>query len=140
MGCKSAPILDMVTKLHVADPAILIRKQIIRADNQFTDNVVTLVHSPDDVGQLVATGFLDVPDNNCVQSSWLGFELYGVEWGSLLGKFQSVRSPDVGVINRASVVLPQLPNGGMEVLVGLESSYLDKLLSDPLLNKLGVPW
>ena len=144
LGCflewvaPSASIRDMLTKLHVADLAILIRKQIIRADNQFTDDVVTLVDSLDDVGKLVATAFLDVPGNNCVQSSWLGFELYGIEWGPLLGKIESVRSPHVGVINGASVVLPQLPNGGMEVLVGVESSCLDKLLSDPLFNKFGV--
>ncbi|KAJ5738129.1 hypothetical protein N7493_001284 [Penicillium malachiteum] len=145
LGCflewtaPSASIRDMLTKFSIADLAILVRKAVTRADNQFTDDVVTLVHSVEDVDRLVATAFLDVPGNHCVQSSWLGFELYGIEWGPVLGKkIEAVRAPHVGIINGAQIVLPQLANGGMEVLVGVESNCLDRLLKDPLFNKYGV--
>ncbi|KAL4811208.1 transferase family-domain-containing protein [Aspergillus unguis] len=134
----SMPIRKMLGPLGLADLAVQIRKSIIKADDQFTDDVVTLVEQLEDVDRLVPTAFLDVPGFNCVQTSWIGFELYGLDWG-LLGKIDAVRVPHVGCINGLQVVLPVLPDGGMEVVVGVEESCLDRLLNDPLLNKFGVP-
>lgn len=83
---------------------------------------------------------MDVPGFNCVQTSWLNFKLYGLEWGPLLGnRIEAVRMPHVGVINGAQVVLPVLPNGGMEILVVVDEGCLDRLLTDPLFTKFGVP-
>ncbi|KAJ5476929.1 hypothetical protein N7475_002658 [Penicillium sp. IBT 31633x] len=134
----SVPIRQMLTTLNVADLAIEIRKAILRADNQFTDDVIALVEQLEDVDRLVPTAFLDVPGFNCVQTSWLTFQLYGLEWGPLLGNIQAVRVPHVGCINGAQVVLPVLPNGGMEILVGVEQTCLDRVLNDPLFNKYAV--
>lgn len=129
----SAPIRKILGSASLADLAILIRKAIQRADNQFTDDVITLIDKLEDVDRLVPTAFLDVPGFNCVQTSWVNFELYSLDWGSLLGgKIDSVRAPHVGVINGLQVVLPVLPDGGIEVLVGVEASCLDKLLHEPL--------
>lgn len=134
-----APIRKMLEHLNIADLAVSIRKAILKADNQFTDDVVTLIEKIEDVDRLLPTAFLDVPGFNCVQTSWLNFELYGIEWGSLLGhKIDAVRVPHVGAINGLQVVLPVLPNGGMEIMVGVEESCLDRLLNDPLFMKYGV--
>jgi hypothetical protein len=136
----SVSIRKMLSTLHVADLAILIRKAILRADDQFTDDVVALVDQLEDVDRLVPTAFLDVPGFNCVQTSWLNFKLYGLEWGPLLGnRIEAVRMPHVGVINGLQVVLPVLPDGGMEILVGVDEGCLDRLLTDPLFTKFGVP-
>jgi hypothetical protein len=136
----SAPIRKMLSTLHIADLASLIRKAILRADDQFTDDVVALVDRLEDVDRLAPTAFLDVPGFNCVQTSWLNFKLYGLEWGSLLGdSIEAVRMPHVGVINGLQVVLPVLPNGGMEIMVGVEGDCLDRLLADPLFAKFAVP-
>ncbi|PYI16551.1 hypothetical protein BO99DRAFT_483749 [Aspergillus violaceofuscus CBS 115571] len=114
-------------------------KAIMRADKQFTDDVVALVDRLEDVDRLVPTAFLDVPGYKCVQTSWLNFKLYGLDWGSLLGhRIEAVRVPHVGCINGAQVVLPVLPDGGMEILVGVEESCLDRLLTDPLFTKYAV--
>ncbi|RAL07951.1 uncharacterized protein BO97DRAFT_462263 [Aspergillus homomorphus CBS 101889] len=135
----SAPIRQMLSTLSLADLAILIRKAILRADEQFTDDVVAMVEQLEDVDRLVPTAFLDVPGNNCVQTSWLNFKLYGFDWGPVMGqKIEAVRVPHVGCINGAQVVLPVLPDGGMEILVGVEESCLDRLFCDPLFNKFGV--
>ncbi|KAL4913545.1 hypothetical protein BDW62DRAFT_214113 [Aspergillus aurantiobrunneus] len=90
----------------------------------------------DDVDRLVPTAFLDVPGFNCVLTSRINFELYGLDWGSLPGsRIEAVRVPHVGCINGCQVVLPVLPDGGMEVVVGVEESCLHRLLEDPLLAK-----
>lgn len=62
-----------------------------------------------------------------------------MSWGKALGdKIQAVRSPEVGVINGTQVTLPAPVQGGLEVLVGVEESCLEKLLHDPLWNKFAV--
>ncbi|GAD96243.1 hypothetical protein AN9265.2 [Paecilomyces variotii No. 5] len=128
-----APIREILGSASLADLAIMIRKAIQRADNQFTDDVITLVDKLEDVNHIFPTAFLDVPGFHCVQSSWVKFDLYSLDWGSALGgKIDSVRAPHVGVINGLQVVLPVLPNGGVEVLVGVEANCLDKLLHEPL--------
>lgn len=136
----TARIREMLTSLSLADLAVRIRKALLRADGQFTDDVVALVDRLEDVDRLVPTAFLDVPGNHCVQTSWANFELYGLDWGDALGgKIQAVRAPSVGVINGLQVMLPVLPDGGMEVLVGVEESCLEKLLSEPLWMKYAEP-
>lgn len=134
-----APIRRIIGDLNIADLAVLVRKAVLRADDNFGDDVVTLVDSLDDVNRLVPTAFLDVPGLNCVQSSWTGFDLHSLEWGPVLGnKIDTVRSPSVGLLHGAQIILPVLPDGGMEVLMGVEESCLERLLNDPLLGKYAV--
>jgi hypothetical protein len=106
------------------------------AGADFVGDVAALVERHvDDVDRLVSTAFLDVPGRHCVQSSWAGFALYDLDWGVLLGRIAVVRAPSLGVINGLQVVLPTLPGGGLEVLVGVEEGCLDRLLHEPLWNR-----
>lgn len=43
--------------------------------------------------------------------------------------------PMFGVINGVQFVFPATPDGGLEVLIGVEESCLDKLMHDPLWTK-----
>ncbi|GKZ73650.1 hypothetical protein AnigIFM60653_010806 [Aspergillus niger] len=135
----SLPIRTILGSASLADLAILIRKEVLRADRQFTDDLVALVEQLEDVDRLVPTAFLDVPGFNCVQTSWINFQLYGLDWGPLLGhRIGAVRAPHIGVINGLQLVLPAPPEGGVEVLVGVEESCLQCLLQDPLWMKYAV--
>lgn len=131
----SMPIRKMLSSSSLADLAVQIRKSVSRADKNFTDDVMALVEKLEDVDRLVPTGFLDVPGFNCVQTSWATFALYELDWGTALGNIEAVRSPSVGVINGLQVILPALPNGGLEVLIGVEKDCQNRLLSDPLWNR-----
>ncbi|KAI8294548.1 Acyltransferase BOA11 [Colletotrichum sp. SAR11_59] len=146
MGCflgyvaASAPIRKMLGSASLADLAILVRQALLRAGNQFVDDVATLIDTVEDVNRVLPTALLDVPGNNCIQSSWVNFSLYDVQWGPSLGNsIQAVRSPHVGVINGLQVVLPILPDGGMEILVGVEANCLDRLMHEPLWMKFAEP-
>lgn len=140
LGCFLAyvsavlPIRAMLSEYSLADIALRVRQAVLSARPGFTEDVAALIDRVPDVDRLVATAFLDVPGFNCVQSSWAGFALYDLDWG-LLGKIQAVRSPSLGVINGLQVIFPVLPDGGLEVLVGVEQNCLDKLLHEPLWNK-----
>ncbi|PLB40383.1 transferase family-domain-containing protein [Aspergillus candidus] len=131
-------IRRMLGELSLADLAILIRQAIQRADGQYVDDVAMLAEKLEDVNRLVPTAFLDVPGYNCVLTSWTGFSMYDVEWGAMLGKIEAVRVPAIGVINGCQVVFPPLPDGGIEILVGVENSCVDRLLADPLWTKYAV--
>jgi hypothetical protein len=36
-------------------------------------------------------------------------------------------------------VLPVLPNGGVEVMAGIEGEFLERLLQEPILRRFAVP-
>ncbi|KAF3764073.1 hypothetical protein M406DRAFT_62611 [Cryphonectria parasitica EP155] len=132
------PIRKMLAG-KLADIAIEIRRSVAIADKEWTDDVVTLIDSLEDVNRIILKAFTDVPGFNCVQTSWVEFRIYNVSWGKALGStVQAVRSPDVGVINGCQVIFPAPPEGGLEVLIGVEEGCLDKLLHDPLWNKFAV--
>ncbi|PYI06948.1 hypothetical protein BO78DRAFT_444438 [Aspergillus sclerotiicarbonarius CBS 121057] len=136
----SAPIRTILESATLADLAIRIRTEVRRADRQFTDDLAALIEQLEDVDRLVPTAFLDVPGFNCVQTSWINFQLYSLEWGPVLGhRIDAVRAPHIGVINGLQLVLPAPRDGGMEVLVGVEESCLDKLLHDPVWTRYAVP-
>ncbi|PWY66517.1 hypothetical protein BO94DRAFT_613748 [Aspergillus sclerotioniger CBS 115572] len=135
-----APIRTILGSATLADLAILIRTEVRRATNQFTDDLTALIEQLEDVDRLVPTAFLDVPGFNCVQTSWINFQLYSLEWGPILGdRIDAVRAPSIGVINGLQLVLPVPRDGVMEVLVEVEESCLHKLLHDPLWMKYAVP-
>ncbi|ETS76929.1 hypothetical protein PFICI_10803 [Pestalotiopsis fici W106-1] len=141
LGCFLAyvsvklPIRTMLSKWSLAGIALRIRQAVLRAGPGYTEDVGAFIdHHVTYVDRLVPTAFLNVPDFNFVQSSWVGFALYSLDWGHL-GKIQAVRSPSLGVINGLQVILPVLPDGGIEVLIGVEESCLDRFLREPLWNK-----
>ncbi|KAI1812891.1 transferase family-domain-containing protein [Poronia punctata] len=123
-------------KESLADAAVAIRKAVLQLTNQYVDDMGALIAKAEDMRRIVATAFVDVPGRNCVQTSWYNLGIYGLDWGKTLGgAIQMLRSPEIGVINGGSLVLPALPGGGIEILIGVESKALPKLLKDPLLAK-----
>jgi hypothetical protein len=135
----TAPVREMLSTLTLADLAVRIRKAVRSADEEFTDDTIALEERVDDLDRLVTTAFLDVPGFNCLQTSWVDFDLYSLEWGSILGhRVQAVRTPHDGIAHGLQVVLPRLPDGGMEVLVDVDEKCMDKLLKDPLFRKFAI--
>ncbi|KAF9779697.1 hypothetical protein IL306_001293 [Fusarium sp. DS 682] len=137
----SAPIREILSTLSLADLAVLIREEmLLRLNSQFTDDVVTLIDQLEDVTRLVPTAFLDVLGKTSVQTSWAEFDLATVEWGPLLGdRIESIRCPNTGILPGCHVVLPTLPDGGVEVVFGTEGELLEKVLEDPLWMKFAEP-
>ncbi|QGI83687.1 unnamed protein product [Fusarium fujikuroi] len=137
----SALIREILTTLSLADLAVLIRKEVnLRLNNQFTDDIVTLIDQLEDVTRLVPTAFLEVLGKSSVQTSWAEFDLATVEWGPLLGdRIEAIRCPNTGILPGCHVVLPTLPDGGVEVVFGTEGRLLQKVLDDPLWMRFAVP-
>ncbi|PSS06902.1 hypothetical protein M430DRAFT_54198 [Amorphotheca resinae ATCC 22711] len=145
MGCfleyvaPSMGIRTMLTEASLADIAVEIRRNVAKANQNYTDDIVTLLDSIPDHNRLVPTAFLDVPGHNCVLTSWVNFDLYTIDWGHMFGgAVEAVRAPNVGIINGCQVVLPAVPEsrgGGFELLVGVEESAIHRLEMDALWTK-----
>ncbi|KAI1332742.1 transferase family-domain-containing protein [Xylariaceae sp. FL0255] len=135
--CTQMSIQKMLERERLADPALAIRKAVLKLNTDYADDFGTLLESVEDIRRVVPAAFVDVTGFNCVHTSWINMGIYDINWGTktLGGAIQSVRSPDVGVINGGSVVLPRLLEGGIEILIGVESKCLSRLLEDPLLAK-----
>ncbi|KAI0015930.1 hypothetical protein F4780DRAFT_33810 [Xylariomycetidae sp. FL0641] len=120
----------------IADAACVIRRAVAGLTDQYVDDLGALFEGVEDVRRVIATAFTDMPGLNCVQTSWYKMTVYGLDWGEKLGgRIQAVRSPDVGVVNGGCLVLPALPDGGIELIIGVEEKCLPRLLEDPLLAK-----
>ena len=142
MGCfltwmaASMGIRDMLEKHNLADMAVAIRKSLNKVDKSWVDEVTTLIENLEDVTRVVPTAFTDLPGTHCAQTSWANFTLYDFSWGNAFAsKIEAVRTLDVGVINGGQVVLPVLPDGGIEFIMAAEDHILPKILEDPLLRK-----
>ncbi|KAM0288935.1 hypothetical protein ACHAO9_006443 [Fusarium lateritium] len=137
----SASVRQILGSMSLADLAVLIRKEVsLRLNSQFTDDVVTLIDQLEDVTRLVPTAFLDVLGKSSVQTSWAEFDLATVEWGPLLGnKVEAIRCPNTGILPGCHVVLPTLPDGGVEVVFGTEGELLQKVLEDSLWMEFAEP-
>ncbi|PYI11054.1 hypothetical protein BO78DRAFT_448678 [Aspergillus sclerotiicarbonarius CBS 121057] len=133
------PVRKMLSSASLADLAVLIRQELQRVDSQFTDDVTALIEGLDDIRKIFPAALVDLPGYNCMLSSWIGFKLYDIDWGTLLGgHIESVRTPHVGIINGLQIVLPSPPEGGMEVVIGVADGCLERLLNDPLWTKYAV--
>ncbi|KAK7739577.1 hypothetical protein SLS63_001923 [Diaporthe eres] len=124
----------------VAEIAVLIRKAInsMNEDFQgsFTNDVIKLINGLDDVRFLSPSAFLDCPGLSCSQTSWAKFELYGLQWGPALGdRIRAIRSPSNGILNGMQIMMPELPDGGREMLCGVNEEDLPRLMADPIWRK-----
>ncbi|KAJ5010476.1 Acyltransferase easC [Colletotrichum sp. SAR 10_99] len=131
------PIKKILEADNIAALSLLIRKAIIAMDKDFSgsfiNDVVQLVNNQSDLGALIPTSFLDVPGQNCAQTSWEKFKMYDLDWGHALGgKIAAIRSPSCGILNGMQIMYPQHPDGGREMLVGIYEDCLEKLCNDPI--------
>jgi hypothetical protein len=74
-----------------------------------------------------------------VASSWTRFGVYDRAWGGGLGMPEALRVPGEGA-DGIVMVLPQLRDGGLEVLVGLEDGAMGRLLGDAGFLEVATLW
>ncbi|KAH6900631.1 transferase family-domain-containing protein [Thelonectria olida] len=127
-------ILDLdkvVNEASLADLAIIARRAVAKTEGVYLDELTTIIQRLEDVNRLAPTCFLDMPGNHMIQSSWREFPFYDLQWGPAFGNtMQALRPPACGVTHTMQIVLPDPKKGGVEVWVGVESSSMDRLLSD----------
>jgi hypothetical protein len=116
----------------------VIRKSVIALNHP--DRValtIGLLNSRDDPSEFkfAYNGFLG-PDIST--TTWADVKVYESDWG-VLGKVEAFRMPGERV-DGVVAVFPRLRDGGLEVMVGLESAAMDRLLKDVEFGKYAQVW
>ncbi|KAF5559110.1 BAHD acyltransferase DCR [Fusarium phyllophilum] len=73
--------------------------------------------------------FNDFLGPDVVESSWADLGVYGHKWGDHIGTLDAVRVPGEGS-DGTMMILPRLKDGGLDVVVGLSTAAMEKLLED----------
>ncbi|KAI9756665.1 MAG: hypothetical protein M4579_003754 [Chaenotheca gracillima] len=107
--------------------ALAIRSAINKVDDAHIRSTVALVNSLDDVSRLMAN-FDNFLGPGLIFTSWADLPIYSLDFGKTIGggKPERVRVPATA-FDGLCVALPRLPNGGLEVLVGLQSEHMERL-------------
>ncbi|KAI2635902.1 hypothetical protein GGS26DRAFT_589569 [Hypomontagnella submonticulosa] len=134
--CDQMSMRKMLITANLADIAAVVHKIMLIPNDQYADDLSAMFEKVGNVNRILLKGFLDTPGVNCFETAFVDLDFGRLDWGKALGNhILATRVPDIGVINGGSTVFGVLPNGGMEMLIGLDSKYLPRLLSDPVLAK-----
>ncbi|KAI0903226.1 hypothetical protein F4823DRAFT_629589 [Ustulina deusta] len=129
--CKvQLPLSTVLERDVLPTLAVAIRQQIeaVKSNQDLINDANALAAAIPAVGRLtyVVTDFLD---RDLVTTSWTALPFYDLDFGPGLGKPQFFRIPR-GQYTGICCMLPQRPNGDIEVIISAEENEMDRLLAD----------
>ncbi|KAJ4124825.1 hypothetical protein NW765_014353 [Fusarium oxysporum] len=131
MGCvtKKISVASMISNNGLKQASATIRRSLndFNSPRRVTSTIGLLRSRPDPTDfKLSFNGFLG-PD--VVESSWADLGVYGHQWGDAIGTLDAVRIPGEGS-DGTMMILPRLKDGGLDVVVGLSTAAMEKLIED----------
>ncbi|KLO81359.1 Uncharacterized protein LW93_8068 [Fusarium fujikuroi] len=131
MGCVTDKIsvASIISNNGLKQASATIRKSLsdFNGPGRITSTIGLLKSRPDPTDfKLSFNGFLG-PD--VVESSWADLGVYGHKWDDAIGTLEAVRIPGEGS-DGTMMILPRLKDGGLDVVVGLSTAAMEKLLED----------
>lgn len=122
------PVSMLSRNTELKSIATAIRSAITDIDNARIQDVMALINSVPNVTDL-KPAFNSFLGPDLVITSWRDMGLVGLDWGAGIGKVEAVRLPNFA-FDGVCVVMPALADGGLEVVVGLENSAMERLKRD----------
>ncbi|SCV60355.1 unnamed protein product [Fusarium fujikuroi] len=131
MGCVTDKIsvASIISNNGLKQASATIRKSLsdFNGPGRITSTIGLLKSRPDPTDfKLSFNGFLG-PD--VVESSWADLGVYGHKWDDAIGTLEAVRILGEGS-DGTMMILPRLKDGGLDVVVGLSTAAMEKLLED----------
>ncbi|KAF4444327.1 BAHD acyltransferase DCR [Fusarium acutatum] len=131
MGCvtEKISVASIISNNGLKEASATIRRSLndFNSPRRVASTIGLLKSRPDPTDfKLSFNGFLG-PD--VVESSWADLGVYGHEWGNAVGTLDAVRIPGEGS-DGTMMILPRLKDGGLDVVVGLSTTAMEKLLED----------
>ncbi|KAI4132405.1 MAG: hypothetical protein LQ347_002603 [Umbilicaria vellea] len=127
--------LDIESLTSAASPlyniACTLRSAITRIDSDHLQGLIGVVESVPDPTHLENTQY-DDPGRNLVSSSVADMELHQLDWGASIGRWELMRTAAQASTGGVAVcgILPRLADGGLEVILGLETEAMAALRAD----------
>lgn len=131
MGCvtENISVASIISNNGLKQASATIRKSLsdFNGPGRIASTIGLLKSRPDPTDfKLSFNGFLG-PD--VVESSWADLGVYGHKWGDAIDTLEAVRIPGEGS-DGTMMILPRLKDGGLDVVVGLSTAAMEKLLKD----------
>ncbi|QKD50405.2 transferase [Fusarium oxysporum Fo47] len=131
MGCvtKKISVASMISNNGLKQASAAIRRSLndFNSPRRITSTIGLLGSRPDPTDfKLSFNGFLGL---DVVESSWADLGVYGHQWGDAIGTLDAVRIPGEGS-DGTMMILPRLKDGGLDVVVGLSTAAMEKLIED----------
>ncbi|CAD0087587.1 unnamed protein product [Aureobasidium vineae] len=128
---------QLCNSTSLAPLARAIRNAVDERTPEYTKSVVTLLNNIPGYGHFAWTSFGSLLGTDCMTSTWYKLDILDLDFGPAIGQIERVRFPTGGLLNGLSLIYPQITRGeqqdlGMEVAVGLEKQYFEKLDEDPV--------
>ena len=117
--------LSSLPSTSLAVLARSIREGVQRVDDARVRDVVELVDAAEDITS-VRFRWKQFFGTDLDTTSWATVPLNRLDWGSELGKVERVRVPDLK-FDGMCAVLPGLPDGSLEVMIGLVEEHMARL-------------
>lgn len=77
----------------------------------------------------------DLRSRQVLANGYRNFDHMGMPWPREMGKYEVFRLPAGGLANGAPVVLPLMPDGGLEVALTLDEDVMRLFEQDELLRR-----
>ncbi|OBW67418.1 MAG: Molybdopterin binding oxidoreductase [Aureobasidium pullulans] len=127
-------VVQMLAADSLPDVARTIRKAIAATDEHYIASLVGFLQGVHSYDCIAPASFAGLMDTNVMISSWFRVPFYDINWGPRFGhgKFDRVRTVHEGFFNGSQVIMPRLPTGEMEVVIGLDQAKWDKFRQEKL--------
>lgn len=131
MACvtRRTEVASLTSSDGLRQAAAAVRRSLAEFNNpsRIASTIGLLMSRPDPTDfKLDFHAFLG-PD--VVETSWADLDVYRLRWGSAINPLDTVRMPGEGS-DGTVMVMPRLEDGGLDVVVGLSTVAMGKLLDD----------
>lgn len=124
--------MDIENLVSPSVPLYTVARTVRTALAKFDDaRLREAIDSVSNISHLEITCY-DDPERSLGLSSWADMGLYELDWGRALGRPDRVRvlkQPSTGGV-RGGAIFPRLPDGGLEVILGIEVGAMKRLRAD----------
>jgi hypothetical protein len=119
---------------NLAQAAMSIRTAVNAVDGNAISALVDFLSSVRSYDCVVPVTFEGLMDTSIMMSSWFRLPFYEIDWGNMFdhGRCDRVRTVHEGFFNGSQLIMPELPAGEMEVVIGLDESNWTKFESNEL--------
>ena len=133
-GTSNLPLPLILAENSLGAIALSIRHAISSIDDAKIRRTISFIEQLSDVA-LLAPGFKSFLGPDLAITSWADLELRDLDWGPTVGgKAKSVRIVK-SQFDGLCIMLPRLADGGLEVVVGLQTEHMERLRRDEVFGR-----
>lgn len=130
---RGSAVLDVESAATLAKIGATVRKSIGLVDEMGMRHVMAYTASQPDIRPIK----LGPRHDGVSIVSWADAGTYELDWGTVLGRCEAVRLGKL-TARRYPIILPRLPNGGLDVIVSLDGEAMKRFCHSRMISMFGT--